>query len=102
MAGKFNEDKDFQAANEAFEKGRFAEAMELLSKVSERYPDEPELRGRLGLVEFERAMKRMEDDTSTPADWRGVIETLGTAVEAGATPRLPTALPSPTTTSGSA
>ncbi len=92
MAGKFNEDKDFQAANEAFEKGRFAEAMELLSKVSERYPDEPELRGRLGLFEFERAMKRMEDDTSTPADWRGVIETLGTAVEAGGDPKIANSL----------
>ncbi|MCH7922220.1 MAG: tetratricopeptide repeat protein [Nitrospinae bacterium] len=83
MAGKLNEDKDFQAANEAFEKGRFAEAMELLTEAAARYPNEPEVQQRLGLCAFERATQRLRNDISTPADWRAAVEHLEAALAFG-------------------
>lgn len=76
MADTFQEDKDYQAANESFERGRFAEAMELFTKAAERYPDELEVQKRLGLCSFERAMQRLESGISTNDDWGTVIRNL--------------------------
>jgi tetratricopeptide (TPR) repeat protein len=81
MADTFLEDSDYQEANEAFEKGRFADALALLTKVAERYPDELEVKKLLALCSFERAMQRLESDTSTSDDWRTVIENLGSVAK---------------------
>jgi tetratricopeptide (TPR) repeat protein len=92
MSGSYKEDSDFQAANEAFEKGRFTEAMEHMTKVAERHPDEPEVQQRFGLCAFERAMQRLETDTSTPADWRSVIDTLEAVAASGDTKQIASSL----------
>jgi tetratricopeptide (TPR) repeat protein len=81
MADTFLEDKDFQAANEAFERGRFAEAMELLSKVAKRFPNELEVQKRLALSSFERGMQRLESETSTGEDWNIAIKNLEAVAE---------------------
>lgn len=92
MAGTYKEDSDFQAADEAFEKGQFTEAMELLTKVADRYPNEAEVQQRIGLCAFERAMQRMESDTSTSADWRSVIESLEAVAASGDTKQIGSSL----------
>ena len=92
MAGKLNEDKDFQVASEAFGQGRFAEALELLTKVAERYPDDHELNGRISLCSFELAIQRMENHLSTSSDWQGVIENLESALEHGDDTKLASSL----------
>ncbi|MCH7645721.1 MAG: hypothetical protein IH788_00810, partial [Nitrospinae bacterium] len=58
MAGKLNEDKDFQAANEAFEKGRFAEAMELQKTDPDRYITE----SMRTMGDHVRAMLELQED----------------------------------------
>ncbi|MFQ5893373.1 MAG: tetratricopeptide repeat protein, partial [Nitrospinota bacterium] len=80
MAAPYTDDKDFQTANEAFEQGRFAEAMELLTPVAARYPTEPGVQHRLGLCALKRATKRMKDETViSTTDWRTAVEHLETA-----------------------
>ena len=81
MANAYAEDTDFQKANEAFEKARFAEALRLYEQALERYPEEPEVLVQVGLCAFEHALQRMERDASAPDDWRRAVRHLEAALE---------------------